>query len=374
MKILHVISDSNIGGAGVLLCNLLRHMDPERIESVVAIPRGSALGERIRALQIPVKELKHPCQRLSLSSVLEIERLLREGNFQGVHANAAISARIAGRRCGVSVVHTRHCCFPLEGIWKSFAIRRIGGMLNERLSDRVIATADAAVEDLIRLGVPRDRIEGILNGSDAVREVSHDELSAFREGFAIPREAFTVGICARLEPCKGHEVFLRAARILCDRMPQTPFLFLIAGDGSMKESLQRRAKEEGIAERVRFLGFLRDTAPFYRALRVNVNCSCGTETSCLAISEGMSAALPTVVSDYGGNAAMVDHGRAGFLFCVGEADSLADCIARIAEDRILEERMRGLALARYLEHYTAERMGSDVMKLYESLEKTTARG
>lgn len=367
MKILHVISDANIGGAGVLLCNLLRHMDPERIESVVAIPRGSVLGERIRALQIPVKELKHPCDRLSVSSVREIERLLREGNFRGVHANAALCARIAGRRCGIPVLHTRHCCFPLEGVWKSFAIRRMGGLLNERLSDRVIATAEAAVEDLVRLGVPRERIEVIPNGSDAVREVSCEELSAFRNRFSIPKDAFTVGICARLEACKGHSVFLEAAAILCKRMPKSPFLFLIAGDGSMREELQKRALEKGIGDRVRFLGFLQDTAPFYRALRVNVNCSCGTETSCLAISEGMSAALPTVVSNYGGNAAMVDGGRAGMLFCVGEADALADCIARIAEDRDLEERMRGLALARYLENYTARQMSDRVVELYESV-------
>ena len=86
MKILHVISDRNIGGAGVLLCNLLRHMDRSRIESVVAIPRGSALGERISALQIPVRELKYPCDRLSPFSVREIEGLLRREGFGGVHA------------------------------------------------------------------------------------------------------------------------------------------------------------------------------------------------------------------------------------------------------------------------------------------------
>ena len=291
MKILHVISDRNIGGAGVLLCNLLRHMDRSRIESVVAIPRGSALGERLSALQIPVRELKHPCDRLSPLSVWEIEGILRRESFGGVHANAALAARVAGKRCGLPVVHTRHCCFPLEGVWRSFALRRLGGAWNRRLSDRVIATAEAAAEDLVRLGIPRERIAVILNGSDAVREVSCEELADFRRTFAIPEDAFTVGLAARLVPCKGHAVLLRAARLLCERMPDRSFVFLLAGEGPMRPSLIRLAEKEGIADRVRFLGFLADMAPFYRALRVNVNCSEGTETSCLALSEGMSASL-----------------------------------------------------------------------------------
>lgn len=367
MKILHVISDQNLGGAGMLLCNLLRHMDRSRIESVVAIPRGSALGERITALQIPVRELKHPCDRLSLASVREIEHILRGGDFRGVHANAALCARVAGKRCGLSVVHTRHCCFPLEGVWRSFAIRRLGGAWNRYLSDRVIATADAAAEDLVRLGIPGERIEVILNGSEAVREVSARELTDFRQAFFLPEDAYPIGICARLVPCKGHAVFLRGARLLCARMPETRFIFLLAGEGPLRDALARQAEEEGIADRVRFLGFLRDTAPFYRTLRINVNCSQGTETSCLALSEGMSAALPTVASDYGGNPAMLDGGRSGLLFHAGDAEGLAACLERIVRDRALEERLRGLALARYLEHYTAERMSERVMALYESL-------
>ena len=367
MKILHVISDRNIGGAGVLLCNLLRHMDRSRIESVVAIPRGSALGERLSALQIPVRELKHPCDRLSPLSVWEIEGILRRENFGGVHANAALAARVAGKRCGLPVVHTRHCCFPLEGVWRSFALRRLGGAWNRRLSDRVIATAEAAAEDLVRLGIPRERIAVILNGSDAVREVSCEELADFRRTFAIPEDAFTVGLAARLVPCKGHAVLLRAARLLCERMPDRSFVFLLAGEGPMRPSLIRLAEKEGIADRVRFLGFLADMAPFYRALRVNVNCSEGTETSCLALSEGMSASLPTVASDYGGNVAMLDGGRAGLLFPVGDAEALADALAQIARDPKTEERLRAAALARYLSCYTAKGMSDRVTALYESL-------
>ena len=62
MKVLHVISDSNIGGAGVLLTSLLRHFDRERVQSVVALPYDSALTERISTLGVPVRRCRRSAE------------------------------------------------------------------------------------------------------------------------------------------------------------------------------------------------------------------------------------------------------------------------------------------------------------------------
>ena len=113
MKVLHVISDKNIGGAGVLLTTLLQNFDRRRVESIVALPKGSALLERIRNLPIKILELEHPCDRLSMCSIWELRGIIRDCSPDIVHANAALSARLAGRLSGKKVVHTRHCCFPL---------------------------------------------------------------------------------------------------------------------------------------------------------------------------------------------------------------------------------------------------------------------
>ncbi|MBQ8212867.1 MAG: hypothetical protein IJZ80_02565 [Clostridia bacterium] len=59
MRVLHVISDHNIGGAGILLLNLLKHFDRSRVESVVALPKDSMLCKRLQALKIPFYGLEH---------------------------------------------------------------------------------------------------------------------------------------------------------------------------------------------------------------------------------------------------------------------------------------------------------------------------
>lgn len=235
------------------------------------------------------------------------------------------------------------------------------------LSDVVIATANAARENLLDLGIPKERIQCIINGSDPVREVKEEELGIYRAKWGIEERDFTVGLCARLEPCKGQEIFLRAAKRLLNEYPQFPFLFLIVGTGSDEERLKRLSLELGIDARVRFTGFVEDMAPVYRLLRVNVNCSVGTETSCLALSEGMSASLPMVVSNYGGNADMLGEGDAGLLYEAGDADALSRAIARIAMDPILERQMRGAAYRRYLKKYTADQMTEHLTAVYESL-------
>ena len=367
MRVLHVISDENIGGAGVLLTTLLRNFDREQVKSAVALPQGSALRERIEGLDIPVYALSHSCDRLSLASVRELQEIIKDTEVELIHANAALSARVAGKRLGLPVIHTRHCCYPPSGIWKNRMARYVGGRCNRMLSDCVIATAEAAAEDLRALGVPNEKIKVIINGSEAVREVNEDEREVLRTHWGIGRDDFTVGICARLEACKGHETFLQAAKLVRERMPRIRFRFLIVGEGSLRKELERRVDVLGLREYVRFLGFVSDMAPIYRILRLNVNCSNGTETSCLAISEGMSASLPTVASDYGGNRAMIGESEAGILFPVGDAEALARAICEIAASKETEARMKSAAYERYLQRYTAKGMTDEVTALYERL-------
>lgn len=367
MRILYVISDSNIGGAGILLCNILRHINRERFSCAVAMPYGSDLRARVLELGVRVIETDHPVDRFSWQSVRELCEIVRDFDATVVHTNAAVCARVAGKLCGRRVVHTRHCYYPIkpDGDPIVGAVRRLG---NRMLSDRAIATASAAARNLEQLGIPKSRIRVIINGSEPVREVAAWELEEWRARLNLREEDFCIGICARLEPCKGHETFLRAAAILCSKMPEKHFRFLIVGDGSRRAELERMGEKLGISQFLRFTGFVSDVAPLYRLFRINVNCSCGTETSCLAISEGMSAALPTVASDYGGNAAMLGDGESGICFPVGDAKALAEALQRIASDVDLEATMSIASKKRYLERFTPERMINRLEQVYAALQ------
>ena len=363
MKILYVISDRNIGGAGIQLLNILRHLDRREFRVTVALPFRSLLRARLVAMRVPVRELACRCEELSPRAVCEMLSVIRAERPDIVHTNAAVAARVAARLCGRRVVFTRHCAYPALANATPFCAR----LGNRLLTDRAVATAAAAARDLVAMGVPSGAITVILNGSDPVREVSADELAAVRARLHLEPDDFCVGICARLEPCKGHDVFLRAAQLAKARMPHRRFRFLIIGEGSQRERLERLAAALGLADEVRFTGFIDDVSPIYRLLRLHVSASRGTETSCLAVSEAMSAGVPELVSDYGGNREMIGESQAGEVLPVGDAAALADAICRIAADSTLEAAMRRAARDRYCRLFTAERMTSQLMELYRRM-------
>ena len=365
IKILYVISDKNIGGAGVLLCNLLAHLDRRRFCPAVALPYGSRLRERLLRYNVQIFELENPADRANLASIRELISVIRSVSPDVVHANAAICARIVGQVYGKKTVHTRHCYFPLQkGSGLTTLVRNFG---NRTLSDLAIATSESAAENLRDLGISRKKIRVILNGSDPVREVSEGELWDLRARLGLSEEDFCVGICARLEPCKGHATFLRAVERLEQMELPRRMKFLIVGEGRQRRHIEQNIRVLGLSDCVRMVGFVEDMAPIYRLLRVHVNASSGTETSCLAISEGMSASLPTVATDYGGNRVMIGKGGAGILVPVNDPIAMAEAIRKIASDEALENSMREAAYARYLDRVTAERMTRETERVYLEL-------
>ena len=98
-----------------------------------------------------------------------------------------------------------------------------------------------------------------------------------------------------------------------------------------------------------------------------INCSVGTETSSLALSEGMSLGKPAIVSNYGGNPYMVKHGVNGFIYECSDYRSLAKCIEKLCADVELYEKMSHESYERFKQELNAENMAQKTNKLYDTL-------
>lgn len=110
IRVVHIISDTNIGGAGVLLCNLLRHTDRTRYAPYVILPWGSALIPRLDTLDVP-----HLCygkaalsafagradKSADMRAIPEITGMLRRLRPQILHTHASLAGRVAGLLAGV---------------------------------------------------------------------------------------------------------------------------------------------------------------------------------------------------------------------------------------------------------------------------------
>lgn len=364
IKIFHFISDTNIGGAGNLLCNQIKNMGDESFDITVVLPRGSMLKEKMCLLPCRLIETERGADRsFSVDSVIEDYKILKKYRPDIVHSHASLSSRIAATALGIPTrIHTRHCVFPLSPMIKNPLGKTVCGVANNILSTKMIAVADSARENLVDMGCNKKKIETVINGSEPIKRLSEMERQYHRIRLSLSEKNFVVSIFARLEEYKGHKTFLEAAKICKKYCPD--FRFFIIGDGSQREELKKYAKSLGIEDTVYFSGFVSDVAPFFNLTDINVNCSYGTETSSLAISEGMSLGIPAVVSDYGGNTHMVKNGEDGLVFPAKNSESLAICLIRLYRDKELYKKMSEKALARYNSEFTAKAMSDRMARIY----------
>ena len=369
MRVLEVISDTNIGGAGVLLLTRLRHSDKKRFQTTVLLPTGSALTARFRQIGVPVRFMQGCHDRSAdIRHIGELVRMIRACRPDLINCHGCLAARVAAAIARVPIrIYTRHCAYPVSRLRQSEPFKAAFGMFSRILSHHAIAVADAARENLTDMGMKPSQITVVINGAEGVRHLTEDEKSEWRARLGIPCEACVVGISARLEPCKDHACFLRAA----ERLHRTEgrYFFLIVGDGSLRHDLEREAKKRGVVGVTRFTGFVEDVAPYVNLMDIHVNCSVGTETSSLAISEAMSLGIPTVASDFGGNPYMVRDGENGFLYPAGNDEALAEKIRLLAHTSALYEQVCDGARSRFERELNAASMTKKTEQVYARLSR-----
>ena len=363
IRVLNIISDTNIGGAGRVLLNYLKYADRTGFEIHAAVPRGSLLAEPLAAGGAAVHEVDGMADKsLDLACLGSLKKLIRQVDPDIVHTHGSLTGRIAGKQCGKTVIFTRHSAFPVKPYMKKGPGMWANKFLNEHYADAIIAVSPAAAENLTDGGVSPRMIEIMMNGVEPVKRLSPEACAAFRAQHGITPSDFVMGIVARIEDYKGHTDILEAMAKL---LPERPGLkLLVAGTGSYEEEVKRRTAQLGLTDRVVFLGFQSDVAPVLSVLDVQLNASWGTETSSLSVLEGFSMGVPAVVSDYGGNPYLVSDGVSGLLYKTRDVEGLAEKIRTLADDLALRERLGLGARREYENRFTGEIFAGRIEEIY----------
>lgn len=364
IRVLHCISDSNVGGAGRLLLHFLRHVDRTVWEPSVALPRDSALIPWIRETDTRIIETDFGRDAShEVGGISGFRRLMRAEQPQIVHTHSSLDARIAAWQCGVkSRIYTRHSVFEPSRRLTTFPGKQIAGGMNNFLATRIIAVADAAAENLTATGVNPKKITVILNGVDPLVPLRAEACAALRASLGIQPEDFVCGISARFVPYKGHMDLLEAARQVCAARDHVKFLLM--GSGPSYEETRRAAQEMGLDSSVIFTGFLPNVTDYYNVMDLSLNCSYGTEATSLALLEAMSLGIPTVATRFGGNPGVVQENVNGLLVPIRDPAAMAAAILRLCGDDALYQTLRTGARRIFEEKFTAAAMTRQMEALY----------
>ena len=360
MKILHVLTDRNIGGAGRWLLYYLKYHNRERFAVQVALPQDSLLVAAVRELDVPViamEELED--KSFDKKALKALTRMLRAEQPDIVHTHASMTARIAARRARVPyIINTKHC---MEGAPGSLPKKILRREINAVFSDKIIAVSKAVRRSMIAGGTKPKEIAVIYNGIERIPIPTAEEKAALLSSFGGKAGEKAVGMVARLEEVKDHETFLKGAKRVLEKRQDVRFY--IIGDGSLRKELECRAAELGISENVTFTGFLRDVEGIEAALDVAVITS-KAEALCLSILESMIAGIPAVGTDSGGVAEVIRHGENGFLVPVGDSDALAERLEELLREDAKRSAFGAQAKKDAEATFLAEQMTRKIEKLY----------
>ena len=349
MLVYHVISDGEVGGAGIFLSHLLPSLASLGVSSKVILPKESKLTPVLREANIPLLFAGKRDTAFSLADLIGFFRILGKDapDLAVSHGSFSVKAAAALRR--IPLVTVKHCDLPVSH-----------PHLYCRLTDATAATSLPCARHLAKQGV--SPIACIENGTSPGSPPSAEERRAARAALGVSDETIAVGLCGRLSAVKGHETALRALSVLGEEGKPIRLLFL--GEGEEEMPLRALASALGIKERVCFLGYAAETAPFYAALDVHLSCSVGSETSSLSLAEGMRAALPTVASATEGNLARVGDG--GLFYPPGDATALASCLRALLDENE-RERWKRAAARRAAALPTWDETAKEYLSLFETI-------
>lgn len=366
IRVMQFAYGESLYGAERWVLTLIKHLDRAAIETVVVAIRdadthGLTLVETARDLgfETIVIDARH---RLLHSSVRSIRGIVEELDIDVIHTHGGrqdIIALIARLGCPFRLVATPHG-WEATSTMKSKLFDYVNKWCYLGF-DAVAPLSTGLVDDLKCVPVPRRRVRLIPNAVD-IDEVECAEPAPGLLPKQFNLQDYVIGFVGRLIPGKGCSVLLQAL----GRLPPSGWCCLILGDGPLRGSLQREAADRGIAERVEFMGFRHDRLAYLKRFDAFVLPS-WREGIPRTMMEAMAAGVLCIGTQIPGIEATIQPAKSGEIFPVGNANALAEILARHMNDRRPAKTLIAAARERVYDLFSARAMAASYEELYREL-------
>ena len=388
MKVLHIITGIDRGGAENHLLEIVKHQRASGMAVAVAYLRGKGYwAETFRKLGVEVH-----CLGLrfygDLRPLLRLRQIVRGGG----HGNADNPVRETGARTGLSALPRTdfdllHAHLPPAELYARLALlgmaplpllitkhneerfspgpgQRLLGRWVGRRAERVIAISDAVRRYMSgpELGLGAEKFATIYYGIDAApfASVRDAEVAAVRREWGLAEDALAIGFVGRLVEQKDIGTLLRGFAVFAARCENARLV--IVGTGPLEAGLRQLAEELAISSRVVWAGFREDIAAVMGAFDIFALTSV-FEGLGLVLLEAMAARRPVVATRVGAIPEVVAEGESGLLVEPREPEALAAALGTLG-DAALRAQFGEAGRRRVLRGFTLERMWHATDGLY----------
>jgi len=374
IRILHVITDLDVGGAEMMLLKLLTAMDRGGFENIVVSLRSPGkIGEAIACKGVQVRGLDMDRGlRAGLRGIAGLIRFVKRWKPDVVQTwlyHADLVGLLASICAGEGKVAWNIRCsnMDLRRYRKTTRmVVRLCAMLSS-LPQAVITNSRAAIGYHRSLGYKQDRFLVIPNGFDTEKfRPDPSARNSLLLELGIPETARLVGHAARFDPMKDHGTFIEAARMTVGRNPEVHFLLAGEGVSTANPELLRWLEEGDIGGNVHLMGPRSDMCRFMAGLDIFCTSSCFGEGFPNVIGEAMACGCPCVVTDVGDSRAIV--GNTGMVVPPGLPSLMAHALEKLISmpSRDLM-RMGNAGREIIVSRYSIKKVTGDYEKLYRDL-------
>lgn len=323
MKIFHVITDLQFGGAEQMLYNVLSH-DNKNSHKVFSLKTKNYLGKKIEILKIPVVDLKIFSVVNFLKAFWFLIWQIKKENPDIVKTwmyHSDLIGGIAARACGIkNIVWGIHNCSLDAKIIKkrTLFIVFILSILSWFVPKKIITCSTLSKIHHIRKGYNPKIIEVIPNGVDIKK------FFPLRNKNKKKKIKKVIGFVGRYDSAKDHENLLSCLERLKEKIS---FSCLLAGSNITKKNKKLFAliKTKKLTKNIKMIGLQNNIPKIMNSIDIHVLPS-SSEALPLVVLEAMACGTPCVVTDVGDTARIV--GKTGWVVPPKCPEALADALEK----------------------------------------------
>ena len=368
IRVLHVAEAA--GGVERYLETLFKY-SKDQVENILVCSQNydykkfKTLADRVIVLRM--------AHDIEPSSDIKVERTLRriikqlKPDIVYAHSSkAGAFARIDDLGLNNKVIYNPHgWAFNMQQSAKKKEMYKWVEKISAHFCDKIVCISDAEKESALREKICKSsKLQVIYNGIDLEEIEKTTPMS--RDQLGIPEDAFVVGMVGRLSKQKAPDTFVKAAKLIKEKIPNA--FFLMVGDGELRGQIEGLINQYDLGSSFLITGWVDNPTAYMKIMDVGMLLS-RWEGFGLVLPEYMACGIPIVATNVDAIPNIVKDGVNGMLINKDSFVSAEKVCTRLNSDTELKDRIKASAKSMVRNKFGAKRVAKESIGLYKDLEK-----
>lgn len=371
MKITHLITDLDVGGAERMLYRLVKYSNysKDQIQIISLKNRGYLYGSLLSE-GYNVSGLGFRAGSFSISGFYDLKKRIKDFSPDVIQTwmyHADFLGGLAAKSLGIPVIWNIRQTALKKGIHKNSTrhLAKICACLSGNIPVKIVTCAHSAVNWHTKLGYDAGKFIVIPNGVDTDEfKLNLSDRSRIRQELGLNEDDIIVGTAARFSPSKGYDILFKAIENIVSASENIKFIFCGNDIEPQNEQLWEWITKQNLQGKISLLGNRPDMPAIYNAMDILVSPSLAEGLS-NTILEAMSCSLPCVVTDVGDSALII--GNTGLIIQPGNIDAITKSILKLAQDKVQRQKLGKAAREKVVHKYSINQIVKQYEELYKSL-------